>query len=296
MPIAIVLTLTPADNVTLPAFLGRAVHAWFLEQVQDVNPALAQALHTANVRRPFTVSSLWWPGAYDHKDYTRLSAGQRGYLRITSVAERLTTLLKTELVPKWREGKVLLGGVLFQVRAVAETAAAHPRAATLSYAALQKKATSPPPSPHVTLRFLTPTTFRHSAPRDSRFTTRTHNLPFPQPELVFGNLLTTWQTFAPWPLPENVPAFVRDCVILNRYNLHTEKVTFGNGRRGTVGGFVGTCRFVITCSDAPLQQAVSILGAFAPFAGVGWRTTMGLGQVAYLDGSHTGPKSETAAR
>ena len=286
MPIAIVLTLTPAQDVTVPAFLGRAAHAWFLEQMRDVNPALNRTLHEPNVRRPFTVSPLWSPGARAAQEHVALAAGQPCHLRITAIAEDVTDVLRAELAPRWRTGTVILAGAPFRIREVADTPEAHPQAAALSYAALREKAEEAPPPTHVTLRFLTPTTFRRSAPKDSQFAARTHNLPFPQPELVFGSLLATWQTFAPAPLPEEVIPFVRDCVVLNRYHLHTEKVTFGSGRRGTVGGFVGTCRFALSCSDAALQRAVGILSAFAPFAGVGWRTSMGLGQVECPEHRH----------
>jgi len=43
--------------------------------------------------------------------------------------------------------------------------------------------------------------------------------------------------------------------------------------------FVGQCRFALRCADAGWRRRVGLLTSFAPFAGVGWRTTMGLGQV-----------------
>jgi len=45
-----------------------------------------------------------------------------------------------------------------------------------------------------------------------------------------------------------------------------------------VGGFGSTCRFAIRGPDAAWRRRIGLLAAFAPFAGVGWRTTMGLGQ------------------
>jgi CRISPR/Cas system endoribonuclease Cas6 (RAMP superfamily) len=68
-------------------------------------------------------------------------------------------------------------------------------------------------------------------------------------------------------------------VVVSRYRLRTELVTFGSGRRGRVGGFVGQCRFAILDAAPRWRRYVSLLAAFAPFAGVGYRTAMGLGQV-----------------
>lgn len=59
MLISAVLTLQPTAPATVPANLGRATHAWFLDQVRQLDPALADALHAPNQERPFTVSNLW---------------------------------------------------------------------------------------------------------------------------------------------------------------------------------------------------------------------------------------------
>ena len=90
---------------------------------------------------------------------------------------------------------------------------------------------SPPPN-SVTLHFLTPTTFRRSPPLDGPFDHDTYNLPFPLPELVFGGLLSPWNAFGPQPLPGELRTFARDCVVVSRYRLRTERVDFGSGRRG----------------------------------------------------------------
>ncbi len=176
-----------------------------------------------------------------------------------------------------------LSGVPFRVPGVAFTAADHPQAASISYEALIESTNQSPPPDHVTLQFLTPTTFRRSPPPEAPFGDAPYDLPFPLPELAFGGLLSLWNTFAPRPLPRELRAFARDCVVVSRYRLHTELVEFGSGRRGRVGGFVGTCRFAIRCPDTAWQRRIGLLAAFAPFAGVGWRTTMGLGQTQLVE-------------
>jgi CRISPR-associated endoribonuclease Cas6 len=275
---ALVLTLKPTATATVAAFLGRAAHAWFLSQVCQADPQLAQKLHTPHTPRPFTVSPLWPPSSRVHGDSLRLSAGQACHLRITSIETDLSYHLLNTFAQRWANATVHLAGVPFHVDGVANTADRHPQAAHLPYDALIESTEHSPLSDSVTLRFLTPTTFRRSPPPDGPFGDRSYDLPFPLPSLVFGGLFRLWNAFGPQPLPEELRAFARDCVVVSRYRLRTERVDFGSGRRGRVGGFVGVCRFAIRCPEAVWRRRIGLLAAFAPFAGVGWRTTMGLGQ------------------
>lgn len=280
---ALVLTLEPTVAATVPAFLGRAAHAWFLDQVRQNDPHLAESFHAPDTPRPFTVSSLWRPSSQPRGDSVRLSAGRACHLRITSIEPDLSTRLLDIFAPRWVDETIHLTGVPFRVRQIASTAAEHPQAARLPYKVFIERVMQSPPSGHVSLRFLTPTTFRRSPPLDSPFGDESYDLPFPLSKLIFGGLLSLWNAFAPQPLSEEVRIFARDCVVVSRYRLHTELVSFGSGRRGRVGGFVGDCRFAIRCSDADWQRRIGLLAAFAPFAGVGRRTTMGLGQTQALE-------------
>ncbi len=275
---ALVLTLEPTVAASVPAFLGRAAHAWFLDQVRQTDPHLAKSLHAPDELRPFTASPLWCPLSHPRGGSLRLSTGQTCRLRITSVEPNLSSRLLATFVPRWDNATIHLTGVPFRVCEIASTAAVHPQAANLPYETLITRIEQSPPPGHVTLRFLTPTTFRRSPPPESPFDDTSYDLPFPLPELVFGGLLSSWNTFAPQTIPKELGDFVRDCVVASRYRLCTELVEFGGGRRGRVGGFVGVCRFAIRCPDAAWRRRIGLLAAFAPFAGVGRRTTMGLGQ------------------
>ena len=279
MPTAIVLTLKPTHAATVPAFLGRAAHAWFLQEVRQADPAWAAQLHAPDTRKPFTISPLGTPGVRAQGGEVHLPAGHPCYLRLTSISTGLTQRLLADFAPRWVGSTLRLAGAPFKVSAVATTPEAHPAAATPSYAALLAQMRAAPPPEQLTLQFVTPTIFRQSPPPTGLFEDGPYTLPLPLPELVFGSLSRLWEQFAPEPLPEEWDNFVAACVVISRYRLRTELVTFGRGRRGRVGGFKGECRFAIRCAAPRWQRWLGLLADFAPFAGLGWRTTMGLGQV-----------------
>jgi CRISPR-associated endoribonuclease Cas6 len=57
-------------------------------------------------------------------------------------------------------------------------------------------------------------------------------------------------------------------------------------------GFVGRCRFATPIGDAERLQMLNALADFALYAGVGYKTTMGMGQVRRL---RTEPKQDMGA-
>lgn len=296
MLIALVLTLEPAVEASIPAFLGQATHAWFLAQVQQAAPRFSQALHDDRPTKPFTASSLWFQTRQPLENSVRLSIGQHCYVRITSVESALSRYVLDTLVPGWTGATIYLCGVPFHVRNVALSSAEHPQAACVSYETLIQNAARSRPPADLTLQFLSPTVFRRTPPRDAPFGDEPRNVPFPLPELVFGGLLAVWNTFAPQPIPGELLEFARDCVVVSRYSLQTRLVEFSGGRRGRVGGFEGTCRFAIRSPGAAWGRHIALLAAFAPLAGIGWRTAMGLGQTRLVGAntaSATAPTSRT---
>ena len=118
-----------------------------------------------------------------------------------------------------------------------------------------------PPTDAIVLEFLSPTSFKQNQLIQ----------PFPLPELVFGNLLRRWNTFAPVEL--QFPALEWQSVV-SAYNLKTRTLTLnGMAEIGTTGWV--RYRF----NDTQQTKVATILAHFAEFAGVGRKTGMGMGQV-----------------
>jgi len=280
VPLSVVFTLQPTEEATLPAHLGRATQAWWLQQVRERDAALARRLHEPNATRPFTVSNVW-PMGRAREGQVRVGAGQQVFLRVTALEGEVAALLQglLESPPE----SVPLAETLFEVKAVAAEATEHPWAGQASYEELVQRYTlsAQRVSPHVTLRFASPTVFR----------SRDRNVPLPQPELVFGSLLNRWNEFAPLRLPEEARRFAQECLALSRCWMRTEYVRFGEEGRGAVG-FVGACRFAMLNRDPYWMRLMHLLAAFSLYAGMGRWTTVGLGQVRVV----SSPKSSVSSR
>jgi CRISPR-associated endoribonuclease Cas6 len=288
--ISAVLTLQPTVPATVPACLGQTTHAWFVDQVRRLDPALAESLHTPNQERPFTVSNLWGPrvfmahpsgftdaaGVDDRPGrnlqglaQAALSPDHPCFLRVTSYQPTLSALLAGRLLPSLPETIALAGATLRVVDATAD-ATQHPWAGQTSMQDLLRQHTlQGQPEPQVTLHFASPTVFR----------SQEMMLPLPLPRLVFGGLVRRWNAEAPIALPAEVNRFADECLAISRHRIRTERVVFGEGgKRGAFPGFVGNVTYAFRVRDRYWMGLIKLLAAFALYAGVGQRVTMGLGQ------------------
>lgn len=114
--------------------------------------------------------------------------------------------------------------------------------------------------------FCTPTTFRQGD----------LDLPLPVPRLVLGGLLEKWNRFSPFPLPLD-PESLERRVALSAGRVRIRP--FHDGR-DEIRGFVGCAEFhVARSASAEERRALGALADFAFFAGVGRKTTHGMGLV-----------------
>ncbi len=276
MLISTVLTLQPTAPVALPAYLGRATHAWFLDQVRGLDPALADSLHEPNQERPFTVSNLWGAGApppdpagFRNPQGLWLAPDRPCFLRLTSYEPALSALLDERLLPALPE-TIALAGATLRVLGATSDPAQHPWAGqTTTQELLRAYTLHGQPPAGLTMRFASPTVFR----------SQELLLPLPLPKLVFEGLARRWNTFASVALPMEVVRFAEECVAISRHRLRTERVSFGEqGEHGAFPGFLGHVGYTFRVKDRYWMGLIHLLAAFSLYAGVGQRVTMGLGQ------------------
>jgi CRISPR-associated endoribonuclease Cas6 len=267
MLLATVITLTPAEPASVPAELGRAVHAWFLDRVERADDALAHRLHEEAGPRPFTASNLWGTGRARDGRVT-LDPQRRCWLRLTGLTAEVSGAIERALPAVGED--LTLAGARLRVAEIATGASEHPWAGRADYTDLVQRYTlAPGPHPRgVTLRFASPTLFR-SGGRD---------VPLPLPPLVFDGYLRKWNTFSPLTLPDEARRYAEECVALGRFKLRSHLASFEQGGKGAHVGFTGQVRFRFLVGDAYWTRMMLLLAGYAFWAGTGYRTTVGLGQ------------------
>ena len=275
-----ILEIMAMHDATLSTTTGHQTHALFLDLVKQTDPTLSARLHNEPHYRPFTVSPL--RGGQERRTDLCIKAGHIYRLRIT----------------------LLDGGVLWQdlsshfLAAAGTTLRLDDAEFLLHY--IHTTPTSDPigwagytdwitlsntkPRSNITIQFASPTAFSLSA--------RNFAL-FPEPTLLWDSLMRTWNLHAPEVLRIEKLAlrkFVQQYVKINDYTLHTVALHYPKYAQK---GFVGNCTYLVKDfsrlsngnkgEEDPCVQQLAALAQFAQYAGVGYKTTMGMGQARLLE-------------
>lgn len=240
---------------------GHLVHAWLLKSVVlPRDPALAEVLHSDHAGKPFTVSSLGWRP--DDR------GGAVGEVRVTAFTPRLVSVIDS-LTPD-AIALTNIGRTRLRVRAIHREPGSHPYAWRETWGGLVERAGAIPSGVGVSLTFTSPTAFASSLQNMAAL--------FPLPQLVFRRLALVWNAHAPASMEVDEAQVERLIagLYIDQYDLQTRTARL---RHQTTRGFTGRCDYRCEASlPLELQQLAHRLATLALFAGVGMRTTQGLGQ------------------
>jgi CRISPR-associated endoribonuclease Cas6 len=302
---AIMLKLRAGAAGEVLPHAGQLAHAAVLHWLAEVQPELAESLHAPNGDRPFTCSSLWFPSerevvqAQQAHRRLRISPDLTYWLRLTvlddqvfrAFARRFLPGQVTEVGEPLGLPQLRLGSVQFDVLELRTVAEATQRntiswSGYTSYRALVEEARAvPATTPMVGLEFRSPTAFSDG---QQAWGKRMHL--FPDADRVFLRLAKVWNAWAPAEYALDVAAlrtYLDACVVPSQFSLETRVIHFD---RHAQVGFVGKCQYELFPSqttqgigaDLLPAQAVWLLAHFAFYAGVGQKTTMGMGQARPL--------------
>jgi CRISPR-associated endoribonuclease Cas6 len=270
MPSAIVFTISPAGEGSVPSNLGRATHAAVLRLIRDADPDLAARVHDDEGVKPLTVSNVSGLGP---GKFTKVVPGREHTLRVTLLTPELERIAEG-----WTPETISeldLDGRQWRVTGRATTSAEDPWAGSASYEELARQLLERPPELPMRweLGFAAPVTFRR----------RGVNVPLPMPELVFGSLLEKWNSFAPMALPDEARRYAEECLAVSRFDLHTAASPTSGGALQI--GSVGRCAYIAVHHDRYWQACISTLARFAFYSGIGAGTARGFGQARLLRAS-----------
>lgn len=307
---AILLKMRPLEGGTghsLMPFSGDLVHAAFLNWVRSSAPDVAEWLHAGNKRRLFTCSSLQFPFPF-----AKMRGFEKENVHLPLYSEKLytvrVTLLMGELFPLLYEALLgfntqethtkqrpfmQLGKQTFLLQ---EAVMSDDHSGWTGFSSLntlvqevqvQKLNTIQP----LNLEFASLTTFNWSNQQNRIYGNYYATLPLPH--YIFPMLANRWVDLVPPELGQlvqrdRIAQYIQDeGIIIHDHDIRTHHVMFTNHPQR---GFVGTCTYHLrgpdeaTTPDAPLtvRQQLLLLARFAFYAGVGYKTAMGMGQVRVL--------------
>lgn len=282
MLISLVVLLKPQSPTALNRNVSRAMHGLLYALIAESDPDLARELHESQGPKAFTVSPLL--GEFGRKGEARIASPEHWYqVRFTAYEPRTSAALIRALDDRQRGGKGLMvrQGRFDIGEVTVDPARSDGWAGTSDYGQLWETCQ---PSRSVALEFLTSTAFRlDSRPAaDARLPqhqgSKAHEvkLLFPLAGQVFGGLARRWNAHAPLTIDGIPEACASGEVVVDRYQLETQGYAYAN--EVVLPGFVGYCGYRVLDGNPELTRQLSVLAEFARFAGVGQKTTQGMGQ------------------
>jgi CRISPR-associated endoribonuclease Cas6 len=305
---ALHLKLRPIERGTLMPFTGELVHAAWLDWIRAAAPDVAHMLHDGNKRRIFTCSSLQFP-----LPVARVRDAERGNVHLPVDPEKTytvrITLLLGDLFPLFYHSLMhfnmsTLGAkqhpfmqigkqqfLLEEVIADSDDCSGWTGFTSFAYLVEKARTLKLGAIESLKLEFASLTTFNRSSAKNKAY--GNHYARFPLPQYVFPGLAKRWQELAPPELAaliqqELIEQYIQDDgVVIEDYDLKTHSVSFVNHPQR---GFVGTCKYHLRGPDdaptpeAPLavRQQLLLLSQLAFYTGIGYKPSMGMGQVRPL--------------
>ncbi|AFY33384.1 CRISPR-associated endoribonuclease Cas6 [Calothrix sp. PCC 7507] len=273
MPHSLVLNLLPQSPIPPQYLTGRHLHALFLTLVSSVDKTLGDRLHDSNADKAFTLSPLQTNSPlskrgsqlqYSHQQ--PIPAGSPCWWRISLLDDTLfsqLTQLWLNLNPNhpWHLGPADL--YITSIQGTPQSI--QPWANASSYTQLYEQASDRETT--IRLTFSTPTAFRQG-----KFDTT-----LPTRECVFNSLLARWNKYSgieffDIAIESIFPSFI---------NIHTEILA---DSRSKFIGILGEINYRLLGEVEPIQiKQINALSDFALYAGVGRKTTMGMGMTRHLN-------------
>ena len=294
---AILLRLHPVESGWVSPTSGNQAHAVFLDIVRQSDPELAERLHQADKRRPFTVSLLQGFNQLTKEQYddamaygkkVLVSPGQIYWLRFTMLDTGVFGSLVQHFLARPNFSAIRIGDTYFEIGRLIgpphpNGSSTNPWVAYSSFADLSKSRFTEPLSRYQ-FEFATPTAFSLGQQKWGK-----QMYLFPDPARVFEGLARQWEAFAPehlrlsaagLPYPDLV-AWCAENLIVNRYSLETHTLHF---KKFNQIGFQGKITYDLKGdARAPEARWLTPLARLALFSGVGYKTTMGMGQTRCLN-------------
>jgi CRISPR-associated endoribonuclease Cas6 len=255
------------EPITLNGYGGEAIHGLFFEILRNYSEKVFDLVHNGNRKaKPFSLS-----GILERKPKAEgkllLDSGEDASFRVSILDEKLipdvlaafgkALNLRTEFY--LTNSKMTLRNIIYQE-------GLSPWARSSFYPKLLEEAK---PTDRIKLRFISPTSFRSKG----------RQCTIPQTPLIFGSLLDKWNSFSGIRFKDELINKL-ERIFPSQFELRTELVEFSNYK---IIGFKGIVEYRLGKEFTKEEKRhINALADFAFFAGVGYKTTMGMGQTVRI--------------
>lgn len=275
---AFVIHLHARHEARLPASHGDLAQAAFYAAIDATAPELAQALHDHDQRKPYTLSRLRGPMRREN-GVLHLPAGWEGDFRLTLLHSSLFNAFMQHLLND-PNVNIRLGQADFAVSHVYGAPGSHPWCGYTTAQALLDEAGE---DRQIRLHVASPTSFSLKDRADSG---QPRIQVLPDAELIWAGLRSNWQRFTGQAIPYEFEAWVRRNVVVGEVQCWETKML--RYKRNPLVGGIGDVTFQALDDDPAMLRTWNLLADFAFYAGVGRKTSMGMGQCRRLGGGARG--------
>lgn len=278
---ALVVRLKSVDAVSINSLMGRGVQSAFLSAIGESANAIQPKESSSDRPLPYTVSGVMIEGKTDELQGD-FPAGTPAWVRLTGLNAQTCAALENfhQAPPEIFD----IHQTLWQITST--TWDDVPWASTHSYRMLMESAYTQPSVPDTLhLKFASPTTFRSSG----------SSVAAPIANLIFSNLADHWAAITGMPVREAKlwQAFTTYHISLVEQDIQPYAIRFKDG--GKDSGFTGEALYEFKPQNAALERdnkaleteirkdydnlcrLAAMLADYATYAGVGRKTTSGLG-------------------
>jgi CRISPR-associated endoribonuclease Cas6 len=247
-------TISPRPS----GLLGIPLHGLVFAALEQRNPTLSARIHAAEVK-PFRIGQSRWQGG--EGDGPAQLDVQLGLLDDTLLPALLGAL---EVGSRHGQPDTSLRAQVMAARLVTQR----------SYDDLYQQYASGMGGRELHMQFLTPTTFR----------TTDLDMPFPVPKTVFYGLQRRWEAFSDVHFGPELNDWIGRAVRVRDFQLRPRTVHFKGARGASMTACVGEVTYQLARPGDAMPAFVRLLADYANYAGVGYKTTYGLGHVRTKSG------------
>jgi CRISPR-associated endoribonuclease Cas6 len=266
MPHSLVFNLTPKSPIQPEHLTGKHLHALWLTLISHIDRDLGNSFHADEASKPFTLSPLQiHDRPITHHYRYPIKPGTPCWWRVTLLDDTLFS----RLMPLWLDLNAdriwHLDAAELSISSVLGTAqSGHPWASACNYTELY--ALSSDRDRDLTLEFATPTTFRQGK----------YDTALPTPESVFKGVLKKWNHYS----QIEISSDIFEVISPQKFELKTRLIPVGYSK---ILGAIGQITYRILGEVEPIIiRQLNALANYVLYAGVGRKTTMGLGMTRRL--------------